>query len=574
MGSCEWEPGHVQRWDSRTVHPEEDHCSWKGPESVVGSLSSGSNGSQRSKAWKYRTKALSSEIDESLFGVKKLPKDDTPIVQRVEQGRRKTASAPTRGHKPETIRIITSDLIRDLIVPKEDPSGMSLIMSPQDFIRVRSAARVPTKEEREKAMQYMKEENEANIEAINERKTTMKQKEMLRKKNEKLSDLEEEAQQRAQYLLQRANAMRMEQEDEIKKLNEMILNAKCYAICDAQLLEKKVISKELEEERKRLDQMMEVERQRAIKMQEEIEEKRKQEKIRGKHHIIQQIGENQESRIMQEEQREQEAQQMLQYLEELQMEDYKDMERRRKEQLEIQVEIKRINAENERKKMERQEQERLADLSVLEYNKQKMAREAEYEAEQKKIKKEKELEIARLRALQERAGDHRAEQDALRAKRNQEAIERDWRQKEKEEALKQSQVNSMLRKTRLEQVAQKEHFLAVQAQRERAEFDRVLRVQHELAEKQLKEQEERTSKLMKHAAQLRRQVREHEQKQVMDRIAFFDEGKKLTEEARQRKARLDEVKQKKLEELRMAGLPDKYCSMVVRKAEVPITSVQ
>ncbi|XP_063803081.1 cilia- and flagella-associated protein 45 isoform X4 [Pseudophryne corroboree] len=544
------------------------------PESVVGSLSSGSNGSQRSKAWKYRTKALSSEIDESLFGVKKLPKDDTPIVQRVEQGRRKTASAPTRGHKPETIRIITSDLIRDLIVPKEDPSGMSLIMSPQDFIRVRSAARVPTKEEREKAMQYMKEENEANIEAINERKTTMKQKEMLRKKNEKLSDLEEEAQQRAQYLLQRANAMRMEQEDEIKKLNEMILNAKCYAICDAQLLEKKVISKELEEERKRLDQMMEVERQRAIKMQEEIEEKRKQEKIRGKHHIIQQIGENQESRIMQEEQREQEAQQMLQYLEELQMEDYKDMERRRKEQLEIQVEIKRINAENERKKMERQEQERLADLSVLEYNKQKMAREAEYEAEQKKIKKEKELEIARLRALQERAGDHRAEQDALRAKRNQEAIERDWRQKEKEEALKQSQVNSMLRKTRLEQVAQKEHFLAVQAQRERAEFDRVLRVQHELAEKQLKEQEERTSKLMKHAAQLRRQVREHEQKQVMDRIAFFDEGKKLTEEARQRKARLDEVKQKKLEELRMAGLPDKYCSMVVRKAEVPITSVQ
>lgn len=66
-------------------------------------------------------------------------------------------------------------------------------------------------------------------------------------------------------------------------------------------------------------------------------------------------------------------------------------------------------------------------------------------------------------------------QDALRAKRNQEAMERSWRQKEKEEAVKQAETNSILKKTRLEQVAQKEHYLAVQAQRDRAEFDRVLR---------------------------------------------------------------------------------------------------
>lgn len=38
------------------------------------------------------------------------------------------------------------------------------------------------------------------------------------------------------------------------------------------------------------------------------------------------------------------------------------------------------------------------------------AREAEFEAEQEKIRKEKEKEIARLRALQEKAQDYRAEQ--------------------------------------------------------------------------------------------------------------------------------------------------------------------
>uniref|UniRef100_A0A8C5P6T6 Cilia- and flagella-associated protein 45 n=1 Tax=Leptobrachium leishanense TaxID=445787 RepID=A0A8C5P6T6_9ANUR len=519
------------------------------PESVLGSLSSASTGSNRNKARKYRTKALSSQVDESLFGIKKLPKDDTPIVQRIEGGRRKTVSAPLMGHKPETIRIITSDLIRDLIIPTEDPSGKSLIIGSNEFYRIKSAAQVRTKEEREMEMQTLKQEKEAAIEAVNERKNFMKQREMLRKKNAKLSDLEEEAQERAQYLLQKANTMRLEQEDEVKKLNEVILNAKCHAIRDAQLLEKTLITKELEEEEERLDQLMEVQRQKAIKMQEEIEEKRKHERIRGKQRIIQQMEENAEFRILDEEQRAVEAQQMLQYLEKLQMEDYKELEKKRQEQLEIQKEIKRINAENEKKKMEKKEQEGLIDLRVLEYTKQKIAREAEYEAEQERLKKEKEMEVARLRALQERARDYKAEQDELRAKRNQEAMERSWRQKEKERALMEAETNSMLQRSRLEQVSQKEHFLAVQAERDRAEFERVLRVQQEQIQKERKELDEKTLELKKHAAELRRQVRENEQKQLMTRIDYFEGAKRLQEEARQRRARLDDLKKKKLEEL-------------------------
>ncbi|XP_053315912.1 cilia- and flagella-associated protein 45 [Spea bombifrons] len=536
------------------------------PESMVESLSSSS--SNRTKSWRYRTKALYSQVDESLFGEKQHPKDNSPVAQRNESNSRKAVSAPSMARKPETLRIITSDLIRDLVVPSEDPSGLSLIMPSKEFHRIKSAARVLTKEERERAIQSLREEKEAVIEAVNERKNFMKQKEMLRKKNQKLTELEEEAQKRAQYLLERANTLRMEQEDEVKTLNESILNAKCHAIRDAQLLEKKMISKEMTEEEKRLDQMMEVERQKAIKMQEEIEEKRKQERIQGRQRIIEQIGENSKTRMLLEEERDQEAQQMMQYLEELQMQEYKELEKKRQEQLQIQAEIQRINAENEKKKLEKKQQEKLIDLGILEYTKQKMAREAEYEAEQEQLKKKKEKEVARLRALQERARDHRAEQDALRAKRNQEAIERAWRQKEMEEVRKEAEINAMLRHARLEQVAQKEHFLAVQAQRDRAEFDRVLRAQQELNERERKDLEEKNSQLIKHAAELRRQVRENEQKQVLSRIAFFDEGVKLVQEANQRRARLDELKKKKLDELKMAGLPDKYCTMVERKADL------
>lgn len=95
------------------------------------------------------------------------------------------------------------------------------------------------------------------------------------------------------------------------------------------------------------------------------------------------------------------------------------------------------------------------------------AREETYEKEKEQMRLEKEKEIARLRAQQERAKDKQAEkvchhlfvslkkivllflgriynafnnfflsQDALRARRNQEEAEREWRKKVKEEASK------------------------------------------------------------------------------------------------------------------------------------------
>lgn len=62
---------------------------------------------------------------------------------------------------------------------------------------------------------------------------------------------------------------------------QLILNAKCHAIRDAQILEKAHVRNEMDEEEKRLDVMMEVDRQNAIKIQEEIEKKRKEERLIG-----------------------------------------------------------------------------------------------------------------------------------------------------------------------------------------------------------------------------------------------------------------------------------------------------
>ena len=54
-------------------------------------------------------------------------------------------------------------------------------------------------------------------------------------KQGRLNDIEEETRRRTKHLLERANKLKLEQEDEIKLCNKIILETKCRAIRDAQV---------------------------------------------------------------------------------------------------------------------------------------------------------------------------------------------------------------------------------------------------------------------------------------------------------------------------------------------------
>jgi len=70
----------------------------------------------------------------------------------------------------------------------------------------------------------------------------------------------------------------------------------------------------------------------------------------------------------------------------------------------------------------------------------------------------------------------RAEQDALRAKRGQEQTEREWRRKEEMMAVQRAQNEDRLKKARVKQQQEKEHMLAIEAKRDRADFERMLKL--------------------------------------------------------------------------------------------------
>jgi Trichohyalin-plectin-homology domain len=75
---------------------------------------------------------------------------------------------------------------------------------------------------------------------------------------------------------------------------QLILEAKCHVVRDAQVVEKNKIKKELETEVQRLDHEMEVDRINAIKIEEEIARKRRNETMMGAMMIMDQIKHNQQ----------------------------------------------------------------------------------------------------------------------------------------------------------------------------------------------------------------------------------------------------------------------------------------
>lgn len=89
--------------------------------------------------------------------------------------------------------------------------------------------------------------------------------------------------------------------------SQLILNAKCHAIRDAQLIEKVEIKKEQLEEEKRLDEMMEVERRKALQEYEEREKAAHFERLKGAQVLQLQITDNEQTRLLDDEKKDQET---------------------------------------------------------------------------------------------------------------------------------------------------------------------------------------------------------------------------------------------------------------------------
>lgn len=378
-----------------------------------------------------------------------------------------------------------------------------------------------------------------------------------------LEEMEREAARQNDVAIARAKMH--EEVDEVKHMNQVMLNAKCVTIRDAQVLDKRATKGEKAEEERRMDMMMELERLKALRMYEEREAKRVEDRRRGAAVIRAQMEEREQERLLRQELKQQEQEAMLRHIDHMKSEDRSEQERKKDAARSLMDDIALANAEQIRLKNRQRLMEIEEERQIAAYVRDKERRDQEHQDELRRVAAEKEHEIARLRSHQERAQDKQAEADALRARRAQEAYDRDQRQKDRESRERQSAINADLAAAREMQMREKAALLAEQARAEKEEFDRIISVQKEEEDRERRNRERDAQNARQAAEALRKQIAEVEENRRKGRRDFLDEGNRLRTEKREREALVDAIRQQKVHELESMSVPKQYRQELLKK---------
>lgn len=216
------------------------------------------------------------------------------------------------------------------------------------------------------------------------------------------SDLDLEHAEKTKELLSKAQKQLEEDEDEIKRMNELILHAKCMLIRDAQIAEKKIIHDAEKSESQRMDALMEAERVRELERVHEREVKRRQQMRDGVAIVQKQITERHEAAILEAERKEHETQQFLKMIQAQEAKEHDKKALKWKQQKELLHEVQNANLENSKRRKEEKERARDEDQKIMQYLIEKGQREEARDREEKAKKAEKEKELSLLRAMQQK----------------------------------------------------------------------------------------------------------------------------------------------------------------------------
>eukprot|EP00798_Chlamydomonas_sp_ICE-L_P011605 gene11605-34309_t len=497
---------------------------------------------------RYTGSGMAGYVDDTLFGSTKLPS----IKQRATSADKSNPAIKTG--RTLAGRNSASDIVH---------------VTQRDLERMLRPSPILTADEVVAAKRAQDEKREAAQAVSKARKERMMRLEEEAKKNAPITDTERLKNQQQSATRSRATKLLEEERDQVKNMNQMMLYSKCVTIRDAQIEEKRLLMQENEDETRKQDMMMEIDRICALEQYEARESARHDERRRGAKVLEEQIHERERYRLMQEEIRDQERITMLREVERLKEEELQVQLEKKLRGKQLMEEVAAANAEQIRRKEMMKVREVQEDVKIQTYVKRKMLKEQEIQFEKDRIAHEKEMETARLRALQEKAADKQSELDELRARRYQEAKEREWRTKEKAMVDRQVAMGAELSDAR---AAQQNAILKQRADMARVERDEFVRV---VTVNKAKEHDDMVMTVAKqdinhrYKEDLLTQIKVREERTKKDRQAFLEDGARLRAEAEAERRRLLEIKAAKLDELAESGVPQKYRAELAKMKIMP-----
>jgi hypothetical protein len=324
--------------------------------------SAGSRGSRlSSKRSNYKLLAKTSEVDETLF-----------------------ANTQPKG-RPRSQTGQASYISKEMMASFTDAA----VISGGELERLKDAATIRTVEGEQAIARAAQAEKDKAMANAKQRKDKILAMEVERKKKEAKSDLEMEAIAKEKHQLSRADFLVDEQRDDVKKMNQYVKYAKCAAIRDAQLEEKKALQRQQEEEDMYMDQQMEEERQKAVELYEQREQQRHIDRIHGKEVICEQIAARERERLLQQGILEQERDAMLRQLERLKEEDMLKQEMKKEAAKKLMEEVAASNTQMTKLKELKKRKEKEEDDRIAQYLKDKAKREQEHQESHERASAEK-----------------------------------------------------------------------------------------------------------------------------------------------------------------------------------------
>ncbi|ORX45203.1 hypothetical protein BCR36DRAFT_414657 [Piromyces finnis] len=471
--------------------------------------------------------------------------------------------------KSKKIMIITNDNIRTL--KPHDVCHISYnpnydnIIDLKEFRRIQNEAVVITEEEKEKRKQKLMDERIRKTNIARERKQyidELDQKKNYQKKDEQ-NGLDSNKKKRSQSNF--LDILREEQSDEIKYLNELVLITKCQTIRDLQIEEKKYIENKKKKEDERMNYIIEAHRLKEVQKENEAEEKRLRDIKNGANILKQQIEEREVQRIINQEKNDQEGKALRQIFEKIRKDTIASKIEKEKEKRQRLYELQQENIELIRRKKEQQKKEEEEELKILEYIKEKDLKDKEMEEKKKKEKRDKEIQFRKLLQNQLVEIERRNKAEKLRNQRKVEEDEREWRRKEKEDALKKLRAHEEMKEELIKQRKEREKVIAIESAKLKKEFYENLKKQR--LEDELEKEKERKllEKRLQYTRDIKAQIKEKEDQLKKERQDQYKEAMKLNAERLERNSRLEQIKAQKINELRTLGVSDVLCSFIDRK---------
>jgi len=227
-------------------------------------------------------------------------------------------------------------------------------------------------------------------------------------------------------------------------------------------------------------------------------------------------------------------------------------------QKEIQEMIKKENAKSLARKAELKQRDVEEDQAIMRYDRLKAEEARRREDEAEKEAHEKELQISKLRAMQEKATNKQAELDELRAKRAVEDRERAARAKEAKERKKKEDQLRQMKEAHEKQAQYKKYQKAVEMQRQEHEFQHIQTTAEKSRSVDQSVQASQAIKRKEHSKLIRSQIDDKEQLRKKLTAEKYKEGAALRHKTNAEIAKMQMIQEQMIKDCEAQGIDSKY----------------